>query len=212
MTRRHVALALPLAALLLAVALPASAQRDREEPSLTDLVRLLQSEDATEDQLAAVLSAAENLLGDPPPCDPENPMFDDVPADSLFCPFIEELARRGITGGCGGGNFCPGDAVTRAQMAAFIVSAQTGAPRLVTEVTVFTPALNAGECAFAFAEVPDLLFDEGVLAHTAGTQWDDRLIIAGVEAVGAGDLAMRICNWSKSNLGEASGTVTLLRY
>jgi hypothetical protein len=50
-------------------------------------------------------------------------MFDDVPASSPFCPFIEELARRGITGGCGGGNFCPGDPVTRQQMAVFLIKA-----------------------------------------------------------------------------------------
>jgi hypothetical protein len=48
-------------------------------------------------------------------------MFNDVPASNPFCPFIEELSRRGITGGCGGGNFCPGDPVTRQQMAVFLV-------------------------------------------------------------------------------------------
>jgi hypothetical protein len=48
-------------------------------------------------------------------------MFHDVPASSPFCPFIEELARRGITGGCGGGNYCPSAPVTRQQMAVFLV-------------------------------------------------------------------------------------------
>ncbi len=36
-----------------------------------------------------------------------------------FCGFIERLADDGITGGCGGGNFCPDAPVTRAQMAVF---------------------------------------------------------------------------------------------
>jgi hypothetical protein len=48
-------------------------------------------------------------------------MFNDVPASSPFCPWIEELVRRGITSGCGGGNYCPSASVTRAQMAVFLV-------------------------------------------------------------------------------------------
>jgi hypothetical protein len=60
-------------------------------------------------------------ISQPPACVPGQEMFNDVPASSPFCPFIEELSRRGITGGCGGGNFCPGDPVTRQQMAVFLV-------------------------------------------------------------------------------------------
>jgi glucose/arabinose dehydrogenase len=56
----------------------------------------------------------------PPAC--TTPVFADVPASSPFCRWIEELARRGITGGCGGGNYCPNDPVTRAQMAVFLVT------------------------------------------------------------------------------------------
>jgi hypothetical protein len=44
----------------------------------------------------------------------------DVPAASPFCRWIEELARRGVVSGCGDGNYCPADAVTREQMAVFI--------------------------------------------------------------------------------------------
>jgi hypothetical protein len=47
-------------------------------------------------------------------------MFNDVPASSPFCPWIEELARRGVVSGCGGGNYCPAAPVTREQMAVFI--------------------------------------------------------------------------------------------
>ena len=48
------------------------------------------------------------------------PPFNDVPAASPFCPWIQELAHRGITGGCGGGNFCPTAPNTRGQMAVFL--------------------------------------------------------------------------------------------
>jgi hypothetical protein len=52
-------------------------------------------------------------------------MFNDVPASSPFCPFIEELSRRGITGGCAPSLFCPGAPVTRQQMAVFLVKSMT---------------------------------------------------------------------------------------
>jgi len=43
-----------------------------------------------------------------------------VPASSAYCRWVEELARRGITAGCGGGNYCPHQPVTREQMAPFL--------------------------------------------------------------------------------------------
>src|SRR6266536_1097520 len=73
----------------------------------------------TREEMAVALAQALNVQI--PACVPGQEMFNDVPASSPFCPFIEELVRRGITGGCGGGNYCPNSAVTRAQMAAFLV-------------------------------------------------------------------------------------------
>jgi hypothetical protein len=73
----------------------------------------------TREQIAVALAQALNVQI--PACVPGQEMFHDVPASSPFCPFIEELVRRGITGGCGGGNYCPNSPVTRAQMAAFLV-------------------------------------------------------------------------------------------
>jgi len=43
-----------------------------------------------------------------------------VPASSPFCRWVEELARRGVVTGCGGGNYCPTDSVLREQMAVFL--------------------------------------------------------------------------------------------
>ncbi len=48
-------------------------------------------------------------------------LFNDVPASHWACGYIEEFANLNITSGCGGGNFCPEDNVTRAQMAVFLV-------------------------------------------------------------------------------------------
>jgi hypothetical protein len=54
--------------------------------------------------------------------------FADVPSTHPFVDWIEQLASEGITSGCGGGNFCPNEVVTRAQMAVFLVRAFNLAP------------------------------------------------------------------------------------
>jgi Sulfatase-modifying factor enzyme 1/S-layer homology domain len=76
------------------------------------------------------LALAQALAIQPPACVPGQEMFTDVPASSPFCPFIEELARSGITGGCTATKYCPGSSVTRAQMAVFIVKAMEACPTL----------------------------------------------------------------------------------
>ena len=48
-------------------------------------------------------------------------MFSDVPCNVWYAPWVEELARRGITAGCGGGQYCPTAPASRAQMAVFLV-------------------------------------------------------------------------------------------
>ena len=49
--------------------------------------------------------------------------FNDVPTNHPFFQFIEALANAGITGGCGSGNYCPDNPVTRGQMAVFLAKA-----------------------------------------------------------------------------------------
>ena len=49
--------------------------------------------------------------------------FADVPTSHIFFQFVEALAASGITGGCGGGNFCPDAPLTRGQMAVFLAKA-----------------------------------------------------------------------------------------
>jgi len=50
---------------------------------------------------------------------PGTQTFGDVPASHPYYKGIEALAAAGITGGCGNGNFCPNQNVTRGEMAAF---------------------------------------------------------------------------------------------
>ena len=49
--------------------------------------------------------------------------FNDVPVGHPQRQFIEALVASGITGGCGGGNFCPDAFLTRGQMAVFLAAA-----------------------------------------------------------------------------------------
>jgi hypothetical protein len=51
------------------------------------------------------------------------PSFTDVPNTHPFYTEITNIAARGITSGCGGGNYCPDATITRAQMAVFILRA-----------------------------------------------------------------------------------------
>jgi hypothetical protein len=57
----------------------------------------------------------------PPPA--TGAVFGDVPLGHPFGAWIERLSAVGITGGCGGGNYCPDASVDRKQMAVFLVRA-----------------------------------------------------------------------------------------
>jgi hypothetical protein len=54
---------------------------------------------------------------------PGTATFGDVPTSHPFFQFVEALAASGITGGCGNGNYCPDNPVTRGQMAVFLSKA-----------------------------------------------------------------------------------------
>ena len=91
------------------------------------------------DQTAVLLMKAKvGTLCAPPSCEG---LFTDVPCASPFASWVEMLAERGITAGCGGGTFCPDRHVTRAQMAAFLLKAVHGSD--------FTPP----PCTNVFADV-----------------------------------------------------------
>jgi len=74
---------------------------------------------ATRDAMSVFVLRTLDPTLNPPVCAPPN-LFADVPETSAFCRWIEELANRGIVTGCGGGNYCPADAVTREQMSVFL--------------------------------------------------------------------------------------------
>jgi hypothetical protein len=60
-------------------------------------------------------------LGEFNPPTPATQRFVDVPPSNSFYAFIDQMAIRQITLGCGPGMYCPRDVVTRDQMAALII-------------------------------------------------------------------------------------------
>jgi hypothetical protein len=79
----------------------------------------------TRAQMAVFLLKAEHGASYVPPACAG--VFADVTCPGGFAvDWIERLAAEGITGGCGGGNYCPGNPVTRAQMAVFLLKGEHG--------------------------------------------------------------------------------------
>jgi hypothetical protein len=110
-------------------------------------------------QMAIYLLKARNgICYTPPPC---AGVFADVACPSQFADWIEALAAEGITGGCGGGNYCPASPVRRDQMAAFLLKALNG------------PAYVPPSCTGVFADVP---------CPSLFADWIEQLAIAGITA------------------------------
>ena len=75
----------------------------------------------TRAQMAVFLLKAKYGSSYTPPTVGLSTGFSDVPVSYWAAAWIKQLALDGITGGCGNGNYCPDDSVTRAQMAVFLV-------------------------------------------------------------------------------------------
>jgi hypothetical protein len=86
-----------------------------------------------------LLKGKHGICYAPPAC---TGVFPDVPCPSTFAAWIEALAAEGITGGCGGGNYCPQNPVRRDQMAVFLLKAEHG--------SAYTPP----QCTGTFNDVP----------------------------------------------------------
>jgi len=114
-------------------------------------------------QMAVFLLRGEHgLCYAPPPC---TGVFADVPCPSTFAPWIEALAAEGITGGCGGGNFCPTNPVRRDQMAPFLLKAEHGSkyvPPACTGVFLDVP------CPSLFADWVERLAAENITGGCGG--------------------------------------------
>jgi hypothetical protein len=112
----------------------------------------------TRAQMAVFLERGINGSGfSPPPA--TGTVFGDVGASDFAAAFIEQLFADGITGGCGNGNYCPNDSVTRAQMAVFLLRARNGASYTPPPATGVFNDVPIGSFADAWIEQ---LFAEGI--------------------------------------------------
>ena len=94
------------------------------------------AQDTLRQQMAVfLLKAKYGLCYTPPPC--SVPVFDDVPCNLSFAPWINELVAQGIAGGCAGGNnYCPGQPVLRQQMAVLLLKTLEGTGYAPPDCTV----------------------------------------------------------------------------
>jgi hypothetical protein len=108
----------------------------------------------TRAQMAVFLLKAEHgATFVPPSC---SGLFADVACPGGFAvDWIEQLANESITGGCGGGNYCPNNAVRRDQMAVFLLKASQGSDYVPPPAsgTIFA---DVGAGAFGAAWIEDL--------------------------------------------------------
>jgi glucose/arabinose dehydrogenase len=98
-----------------------------------------------------------------------NPTFLDVPASYWASSQIETIADAGITSGCGGRRYCPELAVTRAQMAVFLLRGVHGSSYMppAASGTVFS---DVPASAFAAAWIEQLA-EEGVTTGCGGGKY-----------------------------------------
>ncbi|MFL6262037.1 MAG: S-layer homology domain-containing protein [Thermoanaerobaculia bacterium] len=111
-----------------------------------------------------LLRAKEGAGYVPPPC--TTATFADVPCSDPLAPWVEELVRRGVTAGCGGGNYCPTNPVTRNQMAVFLIKTTEG-PSFVPPACTTDP-FNDVPCSSPFAPWVKLITDRGITAGCGG--------------------------------------------
>ena len=75
--------------------------------------------------------------------------------------WIEELARRGVVAGCGGGNYCPQGSVTREAMAVYLLVTREGTG--YTPPACTTPLFNDVPASSPFCRWIEELARRGIV-------------------------------------------------
>ena len=108
--------------------------------------------------------------------------FNDVPTSHPFFQYVEALAASGITGGCGNGNYCPNNTVTRQQMAVFLLKALEGFD------------YDPPDCAGIFDDVP-------CTPGTGFSDWIEELYNRGITG-GCSVVPLEYCPTNPNNRGQ----------
>jgi len=123
----------------------------------------------TRAQMAVFLLKAEHGAAYvPPAC---TGVFNDVecaPTRAFAVDWIEQLYEEAITGGCGGGNYCPGSSVTRAQMAVLLLKAEHGPSYTPPACAGLFPDVACTPAPAFAADWIEQLFNEGITGGCGG--------------------------------------------
>ncbi len=92
----------------------------------------------------------------PPPA--TGNVFSDVPKTLPLASWIEQLKRDGITGGCGGGKYCPYTTVSRLHWALFLYRVKYGITSAPTSVGVFSDLID-----HPWAGYVERLYNDGII-------------------------------------------------
>src|SRR5262249_45778955 len=109
------------------------------------------------------------------PTDGNDPMFGDVFPSNPFYDYIETIGRDGVSSGCGNGNYCPSEGVTRAQMAVFILKSKYGSSYEPPAATG-NVYLDVPRSAFAAAWIEELK-REDITAGCGGGKYCPAMIV-----------------------------------
>jgi hypothetical protein len=134
----------------------------------------------TRGQMAVFLERGMNGSSYTPPA-ATGSVFGDVPTSYWSASWVEKLYADGITGGCGGGNYCPEASVTRAQMAVFLLRAKHGSSYTPPPATGVFPDVPTSYWAASWIEQ---LFAEGITGGCGGGNYcPDQAVTRGQMAV-----------------------------
>lgn len=110
-----------------------------------------------------------------------NILFNDTAPGDHYYAAINAMAQHGITNGCGSNNFCPGENVTRDQMAVFLVRAIYGNDNFTYNPTPYFTDVPSGAFGFKWIQkMKDLGITSGCTATTycpSGTVNRDQMAI-----------------------------------
>ena len=115
-----------------------------------------------------LLKAEHGSAYAPPAC---TGVFDDVacaPTPAFAVDWIEQLYAEAVTGGCGGGNYCPGSSVTRAQMAVLLLKAEHGPSYTPPPCTGLFPDVACTPMPAFAADWIEQLSNEGITGGCGG--------------------------------------------